>query len=189
MNKIRLEEMQLRILGYYNNPDQRLNPEEEDPVTATELAQLLKRSFDSMDDPNKDADFDEAIRTGVFVMRDRESHLFAYWPRQNEARVTNVEISRDPQVFRVVPLEYKYWFTPGGPIEIGRLGTANNISKITEMYDYLRQLSTGKQVVVYADFLPQKGRLRGEMVGVGRDFFSIKTAEEDIYLVAKHLCV
>ncbi len=189
MSKIRLDEIQLRILGYYNNPDQRLNPEEEDPVTAGELAQLLKRSFANVEDPNEDTGFAEALRTGVFVMRDRDSHLYAYWPREGEARVSNVEISRDPQVFQQLPLEYKYWFSPGGPIEIGRLGTANNISKITEMYDYLRQLSTGKQVAVYADFLPQKSSLHGEMAGVGRDFFSIKTAEDDIYLVSKHLCV
>ena len=102
--KKRIEEINLRLLGYYNSEDQQLNDETEDPERANKLAELLSKAFDEIDDPNDDPDFMDAVRNGVFIMRDKEARLYAYFHKERKARVSGVFYNRDSLVS--LPLEY-----------------------------------------------------------------------------------
>lgn len=188
--KKEIEEIDLRLLGYYNSENQQLNDETEDPERAARLAELLAKTFDEIDDPNDDPDFMDAVRNGVFIMRDKEARLYAYFHKERKARVSGVFYNRDSLVS--LPLEYKYWFKPGEKLTISLMGTANNIAAYqnASFFDYLRQPErVGKQVILATDYLPSKGVINGELVAVGRDFLSITDAQGQSFIISNHMCI
>lgn len=182
--KTAIEEIELRLLGYYNDPGQWMDDETEEPERAQQLASLLAQTFDTLDDPNDDPAFKNAVNNGVFILKDQESRLYAYFHKERKARVNGVLFNRDN--LAQLPLVYKYWFKPGEKLNIAPQGTANiqNMS----FFDYLRQPERiGKQVVLTTDFLP-KG-FNGELVAVGRDFLSITDSQGQTFVISKHICV
>lgn len=185
-----MEEVELRLLGYYNTENQKLSDETETPERAAQLAELLAKTFDKVDDPNDDPDFMDAVRNGVFIMRDKEARLYAYFHKDRKARVSGVFYNRDSLVS--LPLEYKYWFKPGEKLTIAPMGTANNIAAFqnASFFDYLRQPErVGKQVILATDYLPSKGVISGELVAVGRDFISITDAQGQNFIISNHMCI
>ena len=90
-----LQRLMLRLLGYYNDVNHSMVLEEENPEVAQELAELLSKTFDGIEDVNNDYAFKSAIENGVFILRDKESNLYAYFPKERLARVTNVEFNRE----------------------------------------------------------------------------------------------
>ena len=120
---INIRELSLRLLGYYNEEGQEMAEETIYSQEAAELAFLLDKTFSNIDDINQDEGFNEALKTGVFVMRDRGSHLYAYWPQKKIARISNVAYNRD--VITILPLEYKSWFIPGEELVIYQKDTSN----------------------------------------------------------------
>jgi len=183
----KISDLSLRLIGYYNNVGQILAEETEYINFTRELAKLLKKSFDAIDDVNYDNDFAKALANGVFVMRDKDSNLYAYWPKENIARVTNVTYDREN--ITILPLEYKYWFTPGNPIQIAKIGTINTITSQKTFYEYVGSSDyIGKQILLQADYRSGNS-VSGELQSVGKDFLSIKDNKSDVLLVTNHLCV
>ena len=187
-DNIQASQLTLRLLGYYNGPDQKLNPETEQIEFANALGELLSGTFSNINDPNDDPDFASALETGVFLMRDRESHLYAFWPKERVARITGVMFNRE--ALTILPLEYKYWFVPGEEMTIAALGSANSMSAYQRMnfFEYLRSIdSIGKQVRLDVDFLTKKGAVVGELITIGKDFLTIRDAQSQV-VISNHMC-
>lgn len=103
----------MRIIGFYNKPNQDMAPERVDIAGAELLALLLNKSFKSLsDNPNVDDVFKSVIRgNSVFILKSESGKLYGYYPLKNMARINNVKYTK-PDV-TPVPLVYKGWFIPG----------------------------------------------------------------------------
>ena len=86
---------EFRLLGYYNSPNQRMNPEEDFPKEAEEICKLLALSFRNLSTSSDAyAKIKETFATAVFIFKDREDKLFAYFPKENLVRITKVVYDR-----------------------------------------------------------------------------------------------
>ena len=114
-----LNNTKFRLLGYYNFPNQVMNPETERTEEAQELAPLLELSIQSLyDNPYTDDDLRKVITTpAVFVFKSEEDNLYAFYTKDKTARITGVVYNRKD--ITQVPLKYKAWFYPGQPIDLG----------------------------------------------------------------------
>lgn len=180
-NMIDKSNLTLRMLGYYNNPGQFLKEETENIEFAKALGKQLAISFAEIDDVNHDSNFADALKNGVFILRDRDSNLYAFWPKEGIARVSNVTYSRDD--ITILPLEYKYWFTPGKTIQIGFIGSSNpsNFSQET-LFEHLRSLdSIGKTIRLF--FSTSREPIIGEIVSIGKDYLSIRDESSNLKYV------
>lgn len=183
-----LQRLMLRLLGYYNDVNHSMVLEEENPEVAQELAELLSKTFDGIEDVNNDYAFKSAIENGVFILRDKESNLYAYFPKERLARVTNVEFNREG--LTQLPLEYKNWFVPGEELVINEPMTQINPMPNRFFYDYLKSIgSIGHQIVLSVDYLG--GRLSGELKAVGNNFIRIQDNNGQDFIISDHmtLCV
>ena len=193
MNTEKYKNLSLRLLGYYNTENQSMQPETEKPEEAAALAELLSVTFEDMNDINNDPDFESARQNGVFLLRDRDSNLFAYFPKGKIAKVTGVVFNREELV--MLPLEYKNWFIPGEELVITKAGESTNPMPNQFFFDYLRGIgSIGEQVVLSSDFLirdkDNNGFITGELVAIGKNFIRIKEnkTREDI-IISDHMCL
>ena len=110
-----------RLLGYYPTNRARLKKETEYPQEAKELSSLLKESFKEM--PTSDGlddSFSDDFLEYVFIFKDEDNHLFAYFPKDDTARITDVEYYKD--TIKIVDYKYKKWFVPGEPFVINVQG-------------------------------------------------------------------
>ena len=181
---INIRDLSLRLLGYYNEEGQEMSEETIYPQEAEELASLLDVTFSDIstinneDVINQDEGFSEALKTGVFVMRDRDSHLYAYWPLKKIARISGVLYNRE--AINTLPLEYKSWFAPGDALVISQKGSTN-----VDFFTYLRNLnSVGKPIV-----LSLEGTISGKLDTIGKDFITIKNANNQLFVVNNHMCL
>lgn len=103
-----------RLLGYYPTNRAKLKKETEYPQEAKELSLLLKESFKevSMLDGIDDS-FAYDFLEYVFIFKDEDNHLFAYFSKDDIARITDVEYNKD--TIKTVDYKYKNWFVPGEP--------------------------------------------------------------------------
>lgn len=110
----------MRLIGFYNKPNQSMKEETEKTDQAQALATLLKVSFNSlMNDENVDAVFKSVLKGNtVFVLKDENANLIAYYPHRNIVRVTDVIYNK--KNITLVPLMYKNWFLPGESIYVGK---------------------------------------------------------------------
>lgn len=106
----------LRLLGYYQFKNQKMNPEELRVEDAQQLAPLLSASLDSiLTNPQADEFIKKAIAgNAVFIFKDEAGQLYAFHTTSKNAKLTSVRYSKD--IINVVPLKYKRWFVPGNPI-------------------------------------------------------------------------
>ena len=113
-----INDKKIRLLGYYSGPNQVLYPERERVQEAKELAPLLEVSIDSLSqNPDTDDDIKRAIlKPTVFVFKDEDDNLVAYFTRDKNARLTGVQYNK--RSITIVPLKYKAWFIPGENIEL-----------------------------------------------------------------------
>ena len=95
-----------------------MNPETEKIQEALALAPLLRASIESLwNNPKTDLDFKKTISTPtVFVFKDENGSLSAYFTKDNIARVTGVVYNR--QFIVQAPFMYKAWFIPGQIISL-----------------------------------------------------------------------
>ena len=111
-----VSDTKIRLLGYYSKPNQVLYPERERVQEAAELAPLLESSIDSLlQNPDIDEDIKTAIlKPSVFVFKDEDNNLVAYYTRDKNARLTDVVYNKS----HIIPVSYKYkaWFFPGESI-------------------------------------------------------------------------
>ena len=110
--------IKLRLIGYYTSPNQRMNPELEKIQEAQNLAPLLQASIESLwSNPETDIDFKKTISTPtVFVFKDEDGSLYAYFTKDKTARITGVAYNR--QFIIQAPFRYKAWFVPGQAIPL-----------------------------------------------------------------------
>lgn len=187
---INIRDLSLRLLGYYNEEGQEMSEETIYPQEAEELASLLDITFANIDDINQDEGFSDALKSGVFVMRDRESHLYAYWPQKKIARISNVSYNRD--VITILPLEYKSWFTPGEGLVIYQKNSSNpnEVYPTLDFFQYLKRRDCiGKKVILSSEFLPEKSTISGELFSIGKDFITIKNAKAQEIIISNHMCL
>ena len=111
-------EMKLRLLGYYSNPNQVLYPERERMQEANELAPLLETTIDQLlINPDTDEEIKSVIKVPtVFIFKDGNGNLIAYYTRDKIARLTNVVFNKASII--LVPPKYKAWFSPGEEIKL-----------------------------------------------------------------------
>ena len=85
--------MKLRLLGYYNYPNQDMYPEKDRIAEANELAPLLDASLQSIyQNPKTDALIKRMIDSAtVFVFKDEENHLYGYFTKNKTVRLTDVK--------------------------------------------------------------------------------------------------
>ena len=109
--------IKLRLLGYYTHP-WGMNAESERIEDANELAPLLEKSLQSLCQNNDvDDDIKKIIQDEtVFVFKDENDNLCAYYTKDKSARVTRVRFNHKDIV--QVPLKYKAWFYPGQCINL-----------------------------------------------------------------------
>lgn len=115
-----------RLLGYYCNPGQNVNPESKQVQEANELAPLLETSINSiLLNPDADNDIKNAIqKPTVFVFKDEDSHLFGYFTRDRIALINGVVYNRN--FITQIPYKYKSWFKPGDAIPLSQNSNTEN---------------------------------------------------------------
>lgn len=125
-------ETKIRLLGYYSQPNQSMNPESERIEEANELAPLLGDSIQSLyQNPETDEELKKVILGAtVFVFKDETGNLVAYFTKDKIARVTGVVYNR--QFITQVPLKYKSWFCPGQSINLIKQSKDDTSSSIDE---------------------------------------------------------
>lgn len=107
----------MRLIGYYNKSNQTMHEENKYIEEAKLLADLLNISFESL---RKNKTIDSIFRSiinsnAVFILKDKEGNLFAYFPCKNIARISNVVYNKREAT--QIPFEYKSWFIPGDEIK------------------------------------------------------------------------
>ena len=104
--------LELRLLGFYNKPNQKMYPEAERVEEAQILAEQLDVSFkDALSKFDEEAPLVRAYDTAVLIFRDKEKNLYAFFPRERIARLTNVVYNK----YNVIKSEgeFRCWFHPG----------------------------------------------------------------------------
>lgn len=113
-----------RLLGYYVSDHTKLKDETEYPQEAKELSSLLKKSFENLANLDKvDISFVKDFFEYVFIFKDEDEHIFAYYPKKCIARITDVSYNKSQ--IKIVNFKYKNWFTPGESFSIIK-STENN---------------------------------------------------------------
>ena len=103
---------ELRMLGYYNQPGQKMYPETEKVASANELCKLLSLSFKSRNDLSEPYnEIAKVYDTAVLIFKDRDANLYAFFPHGNIARLTNVVYNK--KLICKTEGILKKWFKPG----------------------------------------------------------------------------
>lgn len=108
----------VRMIGFYNKPNQNMKKEDKYVEEAKELSKLLRISFDYLIN-NEDVDviFKSVILSNsVFILKDENNNLLAYYPLKGISRLSNVVYNKE--AITQIPLQYKSWFIPGYEIKI-----------------------------------------------------------------------
>lgn len=108
----------MRLIGYYNTPNQTMHVETEYVEEAKHLAERLKASFNSLRNNIATDDIFRSIlnSNAVFILKDEGLNLYAYFPCKDIARISNVVYNKKSVV--PIPLKYKSWFVAGENIAI-----------------------------------------------------------------------
>lgn len=108
----------MRLIAYYNMPIQTMEEETKYIEAAGRLADLLQISFTVLSHNNKVDPIFRSLLTSnaVFILRDEDYNLYAYYPHKNIARITKVIYNKRHST--PVPYIYKSWFVPGQAISV-----------------------------------------------------------------------
>ena len=120
----------LKAIGFYDNINQKMNPEVFLTDDAAVLADKLKKSVEGfypdqevkekgidiyaekIDSGNFGYDFIEMSRSAfVIIFRDVEYNLYAYFPKDGTVKITNVKYN--PEEINIMPRCFRGWFKPG----------------------------------------------------------------------------
>ncbi len=113
INEENEDDVELRLLGFYQLPNQNMHPESEYVEEATKLAEGLNNSFRLIDSLNGRyaSLFKDIFNTSVFIFKDRDLKLYAYFPQKRIARISNVVYNR--KFITKVNSSYLHWFKVG----------------------------------------------------------------------------
>ena len=167
------------MLGYYNNERQHLKEEQIYPDEARELAALLCESFKGLGTlAPKNYEVRAALEayrgTGVFIFKDENNNLYAYWPHQQIARISHVSYYKEN--ISHVPYSFRIWFTPGETLTF-KTTAKEQLSFFEYIHD---RISVGEQVSLSIGGEYEAGKLKE----VGADFIVLSTKKGD--LIASH---
>lgn len=111
-------DFKMRLIGFYNTPKQNMKEEECRLIEAEELANLLGETSRNLTHFVSDDLVFKSVLKGntVFILKDEENNLYAYYPYKRIARLTDVVY--DKRNVTPVPLRYKAWFVPGERIYV-----------------------------------------------------------------------
>lgn len=115
----------MRLIGYYNKPNQNMREEQELVDDALQLAKLLERSFSFLQEDVQDQPLFLSILKGntVFILKGEDCKLYAYYPYKKIARITKVKYVKADVT--PMPFEYKAWFVPGQEISVHKKSEAS----------------------------------------------------------------
>lgn len=115
----------MRLIGYYNKPNQNMREEQEQVEDALLLAKLLERSFSFLQEDVQDQPLFLSILKGntVFILKGEDGKLYAYYPYKKIARITKVKYVKADVT--PMPFEYKAWFVPGQEISVHKKSEAS----------------------------------------------------------------
>lgn len=160
----------LRLIGYYTGEKQNMNPEKRFPAEAEKLANLFGKTFNdtfsSVDiDQTNDKKFVESLSSNtVYIFKDEDRNLYAYYPKKQIVRLSSVIYDR--KAVCKIPIEYKSWFVPG-----------NKIPFVT--IDDKRQRKTNKSGIFLSD-------IKGNDIEFSDEDFTISTAGGDFLIRLKN---
>lgn len=123
-------DIKMRLIGYYNKPNQSMNEETVRADEAQKLAQLLGATFSQfVRNDDVDAVFKSVLKGNtIFILKGEDGNLYAYYPYKKMARLTDVRyVKRD---VTPVPLKYKAWFVPGQEIVVWRERKTTLLKKV-----------------------------------------------------------
>lgn len=107
-----IQELELRLLGFYQLPKQNMNPESKYVECAKKLEEYLYESFKKIESINSpDSIIKDLYRTGVFIFKDKKSKLYAYFPKKRIARISEVKYNK--KYIKEASFSYKAWFKVG----------------------------------------------------------------------------
>ena len=170
-----VSEMKIRLLGYYSKPNQILYPEKDRVQEAEELAPLLEASIDSLfQNPDTDEEIKRVIQVPtVFVFKDEDNNLLAFFTKDKIARLTGVIFNKDHIV--QVPLKYKGWFIPGQHIiQTSRKASSDDVAKVKKRLRLTNNYFIGQ-------FVPDQQNEWCKIVDIrNTDFTKIEDKERDV---------
>lgn len=109
---IEISTLELRLLGYYNLKNQNMYPEVFYVEKATQLAELLQKSFiNILKSDIQGRQLANVYNEAVFIFRDRAANLFAFFPKKGIARISDVRMNK--KLLTKVNHCYKHWFVVG----------------------------------------------------------------------------
>ena len=113
-----ISKLKMRIVGYYDFPNQRMNPESEKIEEAAKLAPLLEYSVNSLVENEEVGNRLKRVIKGpaVIIFEDQNKNLYAYYTINSIVRITNVVY--DSKCIKLVRSKYQSWFIPGEIINV-----------------------------------------------------------------------
>lgn len=140
----------LRILGFYNNPNQILHPESKYVSECEKLSIKLEKSFNSLlSNPNIDSLFRSIISSNaVFILKNKRNILVAYSPSTKISRISNVVYNKE--AITSAPYPYKAWFIPGENIDINqKVNKVNNEHADNKKHNFIIGTSGSDFLITY----------------------------------------
>ena len=109
-------DFKMRLIGYYTGTEQVMKPEESFVEESKRLACKFEKTIAYLhDDPLADESIKAVIEARtVFVFKDEDGKLYAYFTTEKTARITKVAYNRT--FITQIPYKYKGWFVPGQKI-------------------------------------------------------------------------
>ena len=144
--------IKLKLIGYYTGENQNMNPEKRFPSEAEELANLLAKTFNETFasvniDRLNDRTFVESLSSSsVYIFKDEEKNLYAYFPKKQMARLSSVMY--DKKNIRQVPLELKSWFVPGSKITLLNTNKKKNLQN--DRQSQITLVDIGNEIIKYS---------------------------------------
>ena len=129
-------DFKMRLIGYYTGPEQVMKPEESFVEESKRLACKFEKTIAYLhDDPLADESIKAVIEARtVFVFKDEDGKLYAYFTTEKTARITKVAYNRT--FITQIPYKYKGWFVPGQKIVLStdnvEIGTTVSSSVYSE---------------------------------------------------------
>ena len=174
-------DMKIRLLGYYSKPNQILYPETEREQEAKELAPLLEASVNSLLlNPETDEEIRRVIQVPtVFIFKDENGSLVAYYTRDKIARLTNVVFNKSR--ITQVPLKYKAWFNPGEEIMLKQQGNHKPSSVNQEDVEWVKTRLRLANSYFIGQFIPDQSGEWCKIIDIrNTDFTKIEDKERDV---------
>lgn len=136
--------IKLKLIGYYSNENQNMQPEKRFIEEAKQLNDLLEQSFqltfaNHSESNELNDDFIASLsRNSVYILKDTDKNLYAWFKQKQIARISHVVYDK---TIKPIPVAYQSWFLLGEaiPKNEGKVAhlkqKANNEVTLFDLYD------------------------------------------------------